>query len=176
MFKASGGFYNTRAFQRTLNQGHRMRRKKSTKWKLTCVQNSPSADDKSGFDPDISKWGFGQNIPTWFLSFTFQKMGLCHFSLHIIRLACRTILIFSLAWRASLGGPSRYLERDRKVHRKFSRGPWKKVFTSKMGVWSEYSSPILSSTFSKFQLFPLFLTYNPIGVSYGPDFFTGVKS
>ena len=28
MFKASGGFYNTRAFQRTLNQGHRMRRKK----------------------------------------------------------------------------------------------------------------------------------------------------
>ena len=33
MFKASGGFYNIRAFQRTLNQGHRMRRKKSTQWK-----------------------------------------------------------------------------------------------------------------------------------------------
>merc|ERR1712035_193515 len=28
MFQVSGGFYNTSAFQRTLNQGHRMRRKK----------------------------------------------------------------------------------------------------------------------------------------------------
>ena len=28
MFQASGGFYNTRAFQSTLNQGHTMRRKK----------------------------------------------------------------------------------------------------------------------------------------------------
>ena len=33
MFKASGGFYNIRAFQRTLNQGHVMRRKKRTQWK-----------------------------------------------------------------------------------------------------------------------------------------------
>eukprot|EP00493_Phyllostaurus_siculus_P023427 UN23763 len=27
MFQASGDFYNTKAFQRTLNQGHRMRKK-----------------------------------------------------------------------------------------------------------------------------------------------------
>ena len=55
MFKASGGFYNIRAFQRTLNQGHVMRRKKRTQWKLTCVQILPPADAQSGFDPDISK-------------------------------------------------------------------------------------------------------------------------
>ena len=33
-FKTSGGFYNTRALQRTSNQGHRMiREKKRTQWK-----------------------------------------------------------------------------------------------------------------------------------------------
>ena len=33
MFKVSGGFYNIRALQRTLNQGHSMRRTKNTQWK-----------------------------------------------------------------------------------------------------------------------------------------------
>ena len=59
--------------------------------------------------------------------------------------------------------------------------PQKKFSQHKLeGYWkyevlSEYSIPILSFIFQKSQLFSLFPTYNLIGVSYGHDFFTGVK-
>ena len=47
---------------------------------------------------------------------------------------------------------------------------FEKSFNPKNGVLSEYSNLILSFIFSKSQLFSLFLTYNPIGVSCGHDF------
>ena len=37
MFKAFGGFYNIRALQRTLNEGHRMRRQKKNAMKTESV-------------------------------------------------------------------------------------------------------------------------------------------
>ena len=65
---------------------------------------------------------------------------------------------FWLMQRARLSGPFRYLEHVRQVNRKFSRDLWKKSFSPKNGVLSEYSNPILSFIFSKSQLFSLFLT------------------
>ena len=53
--------------------------------------------------------------------------------------------------RAILGGPSRYLEHCMKVHRKFSRGLWKKSFTSKSEVLSEYSNLVSASFFHFFE-------------------------
>ena len=49
MFQASGGFYNTGAFQRTFNQGHRMRRKK--------VRNENEARLKSKDFLNFQVWG-----------------------------------------------------------------------------------------------------------------------
>ena len=52
LFKASGGFYNIRALHRTLNQGHRRRRKKYTQGKMTFFQTLPPTGES--FDPDFS--------------------------------------------------------------------------------------------------------------------------
>ena len=61
---------------------------------------------------------------------------------NIFWLVCRTVTNFLLTQRAMLRGPSRYLEHVRKVHRKFCRGLWKKSFSSKHKVLSEYSNLI----------------------------------
>ena len=53
---------------------------------------------------------------------------------------------------------------------------FEKSFSSKNGDLSEYSNLILSLIFSKSQLVSLFLTYNPIGESYGHDFFTDANN
>ncbi len=47
---------------------------------------------------------------------------------------CRMVLIFLRVQRASLGGPSRYLEHGRRMCRKFSTVIWKQVSPLK---WSE---------------------------------------
>ena len=70
--------------------------------------------------------GFCQNIPTRFWASFFQNFNFFHFSWHIIRLVCRMVTIFLLTQRTRSDAPFRYLEHIRKVHRKFSRGPWKK--------------------------------------------------
>ena len=88
------------------------------------------------------KMGFCQNIPTWFWASFFQNLNFFHFSWHIIRLVCRVVTIFLLTQNTRLGGPFKYLEHIRKVHRKFSRGLWKKSFSPKNGVLSEYSNLI----------------------------------
>ena len=44
MFKASGGFYNIRALQRTLNHGHMTRRKKKNAMNAEPMESSPILD------------------------------------------------------------------------------------------------------------------------------------
>ena len=52
-------------------------------------------------------------------------------------LVCHTVLNCSLTQRAMLGGPSRYLDHVRKVHRHFCRDLWKESFISKNKIFSE---------------------------------------
>ena len=85
------------------------------------------------------------------------------------------VVRFLLTQRFRLGGPFRYLEHVCKIHRKFSRGLWKKVSPQKMGVCQNIPTPFWAPFFSKSQHFSLFLTYNLIGVSCGHDFFTDAK-
>ena len=56
------------------------------------------------------------------------------FFAEVIGLVCRTVTIFLPMQRARLSGPPRYLERCRKAYRKFSRGTWKKSFSSKYEI------------------------------------------
>ena len=79
----------------------------------------------------VQKMGFCQNIPTRFWASFFQNLNFFHFSWHKIWLVRRAVTIFLLTQKARLGGPLRYLEHVRKVHRKFSRRIWKKSFNSK---------------------------------------------
>ena len=67
-----------------------------------------------------------QNIPTWFWASFFQNLNTFGFSWHIFWSVSRAVTILLLMQRSRLGGPFRYLEHVRKIHRKFSRGLWKK--------------------------------------------------
>ena len=66
------------------------------------------------------------------LSFIFQNLNFFEFSWHIFRLVRRMVTIFLLTQRTRFGGPFKYLEHVRKVHRKFSTSLWKKVLLQKM--------------------------------------------
>ena len=66
------------------------------------------------------------------LSFIFQNLTFFRFSYHIIRLVCRVVTIFLLTQSIRLEEPFEYLEHGRRVHRKFSRGLWKKSSAKKM--------------------------------------------
>ena len=68
MFKVSGGFYNIRALQRTLNQDHRRRRKKDTQGKLIFFKFYHPLAYKSGFDPDFSICDFIFEFIRFYLS------------------------------------------------------------------------------------------------------------
>ena len=81
------------------------------------------------------------------LNFIFQNLNFSRFSWHIIWLVCRTVTIFLLKQTTRSNVPLRYLEHVRKAYRKFSRSTWKKSFTSKNEVLSEYSDMILSFIF-----------------------------
>ena len=48
---------------------------------------------------------------------------------------------FLLAQRTMLGGPFKYLEHDRRMHRKFSRTTWKKSFARKTWFWQRFLRP-----------------------------------
>ena len=72
------------------------------------------------------------------------------FFANIFLLVCHMIMIFLLTQKARLGGPFRYLEHIRKVHKKVSRGFSKKVFAQKNEVLSEYSNMILSFILTHF--------------------------
>ena len=63
----------------------------------------------------------------------------------------RVVTIFLLKQTTRLGGPLRYLEHVCKVYRKFSRGLWKKSFTSEK--WSFFR--IFQPHF-EFHFFPIF--------------------
>ena len=73
----------------------------------------------------------------------------------------------SLTQKARSGEPFRYLEYARKVNRRISRDLWKKVLVQKKQVVSDD----FKLHFFKISIFSLFLTYNPIVVSYGHDIF-----
>ena len=85
--------------------------------------------------------GVCQNIPTRFWASFFQNLQFFfHFSWHKIWLVRRAVTIFLLTQRSRLGGPFRYLEHVRKVHKKFSRGLWKLVSAQNMSKkWSSKS-------------------------------------
>ena len=96
-----------------------------------------------------------QNIPTWFWASFFQNLNTFGFSWHIFWSVSRVVTILLLMQRSRLGGPFRYLEHVRKIHRKCSRGFWKKSLSSKheektkLKMRLEYSdkSSFLSSNF-----------------------------
>ena len=96
--------------------------------------------------------GFCQNIPTWFWASYFQDLNFFHFSWHIIGLVCRTVTICLPMQRARLSGPPRYIERCHKGYRTFSSGTWKKSFSSKYEVLSEYSNLTLDFIFQNLNL------------------------
>ena len=60
------------------------------------------------------------------------------FFANIFSLVYRMVTIVLLKKRTRLSGPFRYLEHARKVHRKFSRGLWKKVSAQKIGFWASF--------------------------------------
>ena len=98
------------------------------------------------------------------------------FSLNIFRSKCRMVLIFLLAQRARSGQSSEYLECDCRMRRKFSRDLWKKFSPEKWGFCQNIPASFWGSFSFKKRKFWLFLAYNMIGVLYGSDFFTRLKS
>ena len=64
---------------------------------------------------------------------------------NIIWLVCRMVTIFLFAQRSRLIGTFKYLERVHKLYRNFSRSIWKKSFSSKHEVLSQYLKLTLSS-------------------------------
>ena len=61
-----------------------------------------------------------------------------------------------------LGGPFKYLEHDRRMHRKFSRTTWKKRFARKTWFWQRFlrpHNPIFRYDFSKKQFLSRLLPY-----------------
>ena len=98
---------------------------------------------------------FCQNIPTPFSRSFFQNLNFFHFSWHIIWLLCSAVTIYLLTQRSRLSVPFRYIKHVRKVHRKFLDA-FKKSFSSKNEVLSEYSNPILSFVSSSFFELKLF--------------------
>ena len=113
-------------------------------WSFRYLEHVRQANIKSsrGLWKKVSaqKMGFCQNIPTRFWASFFQNLNFFHFSWHKIWLVRRAVTIFLLTQRARLGGPFRYLEHVRKVHRKVSRGPWKKFQPKKWGFVKKWSS------------------------------------
>ena len=101
------------------------------------------------------KMGFCQNIPTRFWASFFQNLNFFHFSWHVIWLVCRTVTIFLPTQWARLSGSPRYLERCRKVHRKFSRGIWKKVSAQNM----RFCQNILTRLWASFFKISTFFTF-----------------
>ena len=77
------------------------------------------------------KMRYCQNLLTTFWASSFQNLDCFHFSWHIIWLVCRGVTIFFLTQISRSGKPCRYVEHMRKVHRKVSRGLWKKTFNLK---------------------------------------------
>jgi len=82
------------------------------------------------------------------LSFIFQNLNFSRFSWHIIWLVCRTVTIFVLlTQRSRLSRLPRHFEHFRKAYKKISRGTWKKSFSSKHEVLSEYFNLVSSFIF-----------------------------
>ena len=123
---------------------------------FTYLEHGRKAHKKvsRGFWQKVSaqKMRFCQNILTTFWASFFQNLNSFHFSWHILWLVCRAVMLFLLAQRSKLCKLFRYLEHARKVHRKVSRGFWKKV-CSKNEVLSEYFNPILSFIFENLNFF-----------------------
>ena len=103
------------------------------------------------------KWGFVRIFQPDFELHFFKISTFFHFSWHKIWLVRRAVTIFLLTQKARLGGPFRYLEHVRQANGKFSRGLWKKSFSPKNSVLSEYSNPVLSFIFQNINIFHVYL-------------------
>ena len=101
---------------------------------------------------ELKTWGFVRIFELDF-ELHFQNLNFFHFSWHIIGLVCRTVTIVLPMQRDMLNGPPRYFERCRKAYRKFFRGTWRKIFSSKYEVLSEYSNPTLGFIFQNLNFF-----------------------
>ena len=102
---------------------------------------------------DSEKEDISQNIPTSFWASFFKNLNFFHFSWHIIRLTYRMVTIFLLTQRSRLSGHSRYPEHVRKVHRKCSKGLWKKVSAQNMRFCQNIPASFWASFFQNLNFF-----------------------
>ena len=66
---------------------------------------------------------------------------------------CLAVTIFLLTQSSKFGGPFRYLENVRKVHKKISRDLWKKVSTQNMRLCQNIPTPFWASFFQNLNFF-----------------------